>query len=308
MVCNPITWLMHYRARCTSAAPTYFAPYHHRPTNTSYIDGAFQRNNPVQSLDDERRAIWGDDALADIVLSLGTGIKTDIEGKTNTKDTRRNFVTEVMPSSLRGKVAIGIDVLNNVLNCRRQWDEFLRSASPEMSNVSHRLNIGLVNAPPHLDDVNSIKDLRGTSEDYLRPASEKHNYLDRTPYLDPNYPSAHQHVLVIAQRLVAALFYFEEGSSHSDGSFFGVLHCRLSSSAQHSFKQLISAEPQFRICHHDRARGRPTVPLTPKFDLETFSSPLLFKVVAERPVIQMKMPNWSEWEPISGFAAVQWGA
>ena len=298
--------LICYRARCTSAAPTYFAPYHHRPTNISYIDGAFQRNNPVQSLDEERRAIWGDNVPPDIILSLGTGIETNIEGKTKTKDMRRKVVKNFVPNSLQGKVAVGVEVLQNILDCKRQWDEFLRSTSQEISNVSHRLNIGLDECPPHLDDVKSIHKLRSDAEEYLRPENDKFT-LFRAPYLDQTYRSAHEHVMTIAQRLVAALFYFEQKSSNVDGSVAGVLHCRLSSSAAHPFKQLLQAEPQFRICHHDRARGRPTIPLTTQFNNETFSSPLLFKVVAERPAIQMKMPEWFAWEPISGYSVVQWG-
>ncbi|KAL9611586.1 MAG: hypothetical protein Q9167_003775 [Letrouitia subvulpina] len=264
------------------------------------------RNNPVQSLDEERRAIWGDEVPPDIVLSLGTGIETNIEGETKTKDMRRKVVKNFVPNSLQGKVAVGVEVLQNILDCKRQWDEFLRSTSKEISNVSHRLNIGLNECPPHFDNVKSIHDLKKEAEDYLRPEYEKFN-LYRALYLDPNYQSAHEHVMTIAKRLIAALFYFEQGSSNEDGSVFGVLHCRLSSSATHSFKQLLNAEPRFRICHHDQAKGRPTVLLAPKFDIETFSSPLQFKVVAERPVIQMKMPKWSLWEPISGYSAYQWG-
>jgi hypothetical protein len=63
-----------HRARATSAAPRYFKPFHHKATEAVFVDGATNYNNPVKIAETERRLLWPDHPLPDIVLSLGTGI------------------------------------------------------------------------------------------------------------------------------------------------------------------------------------------------------------------------------------------
>ena len=192
-------------------------------------------------------------------------------------------------------------MVQSTLDCNQQWYDFLASTNNEMSNICHRLNVRLEDRPPHLDDVDAIPRLSAIAENYLKPDSDKAGYRHR--YLDKKYDSADQHVKVVARRLTAALFYFERFPMNIDGTTVGALHCRLSVNAAESFKQLLRAEPQFRLSYYDPAKGRPTVPLPTAFDLDTFSSLVSFKIIAERLTIQMKLPKWPVWEPISGFSS-----
>ena len=109
-------------ARCTSAAPTYFPPYYHKLKRQMYIDGAMHRNNPIQILEEERRAIWKDEAPPDILLSIGTGIQIGTDGTARSAGLRR-----YLPRGIRGMVAVGLDVVQSTLDCNRQWDEFVTS-------------------------------------------------------------------------------------------------------------------------------------------------------------------------------------
>jgi predicted acylesterase/phospholipase RssA len=61
-------------AAATSAAPSYFKPFVHKPTNRTYLDGALYNNNPVRVVQRERRLLWPDVATKhpDIFLSIGT--------------------------------------------------------------------------------------------------------------------------------------------------------------------------------------------------------------------------------------------
>ena len=289
-----------FSARSTSAAPTYFEPYHHRATNRTYIDGALRRNNPCQTLIEEVKAIWDPEDPIDIILSLGTGLETDTEGKTQTKDKRRRFFKKIIPNSLQEKVAVGIHMIQSTLDCNQQWEDFVSQRSPETKNVCHRLNIGLQARPPNLDDVDAIQGLKSDAENYL--ARDGENSWERGRYMDSNYPSAQAHLHAIARRLLAGLFCFEQNFRQDDGIVHGHLFCRLSPDSADSLKQLVNAGLSFRVQHHDKARGRPSAKIDVTFNPETLQSPISYKIVAENPVIQMSMPKWSSWESISGFA------
>ena len=62
-------------AAATSAAPSYFKPFIHEPTEKTYLDGALYHNNPVRLARSEAELLWPDvaDAHPDILLSIGTG-------------------------------------------------------------------------------------------------------------------------------------------------------------------------------------------------------------------------------------------
>jgi len=61
-------------AAATSAAPSFFKPFVHAPTNRTYLDGALYHNNPVKLVHRERKLLWPDvaDKHPDILLSVGT--------------------------------------------------------------------------------------------------------------------------------------------------------------------------------------------------------------------------------------------
>lgn len=62
-------------AAATSAAPSFFKPFIHEPTEKTYLDGALYHNNPVRLVRSEAELLWPDvaDAHPDILLSIGTG-------------------------------------------------------------------------------------------------------------------------------------------------------------------------------------------------------------------------------------------
>jgi hypothetical protein len=130
-----------YRARSTSAAPTYFEPYFHDGKGQSYIDGALLRNNPVQLIEDERHMIWKDRSPPDIILSVGTGIQADTGGETKSVSKRAKIAKRLIPKGLRGKIAVGLDMIQSTLDCDRQWSEFLSSTKrdPNISSICHRI-------------------------------------------------------------------------------------------------------------------------------------------------------------------------
>ena len=287
---------MSRRARSTSAAPTYFEPYYHERRRRHYIDGGLKRNNPVQVLQEERRAIWSDKIQPDIILSIGTGIQTDMDGATKSLGKGLKLAKKLIPKGLKGKIAVGLDMVQSTTDCERQWKEFTFSNRSDISlfRVCHRLNIGLAGRPPDLDDVGSIADLRHKAEEYLDPTSKR--------YLNQSYKSAHAHVKVVAQRLIAALFYFEP-LALSDGIRTGILHCRLSSSMQNQFKRLLNANPSFRACHRIERGSWSFCDLRPKFDVENFSSTISFEEGTKEQRIEMQLPHWPSGEPISGYGS-----
>jgi hypothetical protein len=64
-----------YRARATSAAPTFFKPFIHSRTKEEYIDGALFHNNPIRVAVNESKLLWPETEgyHPDILLSIGTG-------------------------------------------------------------------------------------------------------------------------------------------------------------------------------------------------------------------------------------------
>ena len=279
-------------ARSTSAAPTYFPPHYHRAKRQSYVDGALQRNNPIQILEEERRAIWKDESPPDIMLSIGTGIQIESDG---TASKRHKTARRLLPMGIRGRIAVGLDVIQNTLDCNRQWNEFVISTKWNQSNhrICHRLDIGLEERPRKIDDVAAIVALKAQARRYLRQRSG--------PYLDRHYKCAQRHISVVARRLIAALFYFETSANNKDDRCVGIIHCRLSSAMRANFRHLLSESPAFRVRQRDET-GLVNSPLKPQFDELTFSGQVSFQVKSNRRVIEMILPRWSSWERISGFS------
>lgn len=170
-----------------------------------------------------------------------------------------------------------------------RWDR-------EVSSVCHRLDIGLVDRPPNLDDVAAIPGLKTLARNYLRP--------EETRYLDCRYASAHDHVTAVARRLTAALFYFEEDkTSTTKERCTGYLRCRLSAAMMSQFEHLVKASPAFRL----HVSGSPvSEPIKPVFDLKAFSAEISFnRPPSDKWVIEIHMYRWPSWERISGLSLVE---
>lgn len=287
-------------ARSTAAAPTYFPPYYHKAKRQPYIDGALHRNNPIQILEEERRAIWKDEAPPDILLSIGTGIQVDANGIAKSASKGQKTGMRLLPKGLRGRIAVGLDVVQSTLDCNRQWDEYVTSMKWDRTThrVCHRLNIGLEERPPNLEDISAIATLKETARMYLKQ--------DQKPYLDHRYRSAHRHVLAVAQRLTAALFYFEPTAADEEGKCVGILHCRLGSAMRDNFRHFLNEAPTFRVCQKIPGNKWWYDELKPRFDELTFSGRIAFRVRSERRVIEITLPKWTgSWERISGFSELR---
>ena len=288
-------------ARSTSAAPTYFPPYYHKPKRQLYIDGALHRNNPIQILEEERRAIWKDKAPPDILLSIGTGMHVDNKGCAIATGKTTLVLTKLLPKGIKGRIAVGIDVIQSTLDCNRQWDEFVSSMKydKDTHRVCHRLNVGLSSRPPNLDDIDAFERLKTRAEYYLREESFS--------YHTKGYPSPRRHVQAVARRLIAALFYFEP-TDISDGGerCLGTIHCRLGSGMRNNFRHLLSEGPMFRVRQRVRRNNWCSSELRPRFDILTFSAQVEFLNRSERRVIEMTLPKWGgSWERISGFSGLR---
>jgi hypothetical protein len=241
---------------------------------------------------------------ADIVLSVSTGVQIGAQGGTKmAKKSATEQMIKVLPRGIREKLATGYDMVQSTLSCEKKWEDFCKSIRDDDSrrNVSHRLNLGLQERPPKLDEVRKRDALQHRAEDYFRPEST-------TPYLDPTYKTGREHLQVVARRLIASLFYFEElerpqllGLEQKTVKKTGFLRCRLSSHMKQQFHSLLGSMPQFRISEGDVSRGLPT----PKFDDNAFSSQIDFVVSGDSYTIEIYFPteNWrGVWEPISGYS------
>lgn len=215
---------------------------------------------------------------------------------------------KIVPKGIMRKVATGYDMVVSTLDCEGHWKKFLRSKAgdPRYTSVCHRLNVGLDGKPPNLDDVDAIPRLESQARNYLRKTSPG--------YFDRDYATAHDHIKVVARRLIASLFYFQDndqGRSHTispahsptprQTTVSGLLRCRLSPNMDAQFSQLIHSGPKFRVRHGDVVHS-----LQPQFDLRTFAAKIEFDAVTSggtrRRSIEVRFPRKSEsWEQISDF-------
>ena len=224
------------RARATSAAPTYYKPFPHEPSKQTYIDGGIWHNNPVNIADSERKLIWPDTAHLppDILLSIGSGCCQTVSSpssKRPSKPSRKHGIK----SNLKAFYRIAVDHIESSLDSERIWREYLERLSPsqEQRRRYRRLNVELDEAPPKLDDVDSIDEL----QDITR------RQWSRDPRISD-----------VAQDLIASCFYFEkakvvfeEDESYTCTGMFrvtrslfesltcseGYIHCRFVSGTQY---------------------------------------------------------------------------
>jgi len=188
----------------------------------------------------------------------------------------------------------------STLDCEKEWQDFLGSMRHDARflTVCHRLNVGLYDKPPKLDDINALVPLQQEASNFLSPG----NHLG---YHSQQYASAYIHVRVIASRLIASLFYFEElvdglenEQNRKPRRITGYLRCRLSPSMKAQFRSILKEKPEFRIFEH----GSDSRELRqPDWDQSTFSSVVEFLVNGDGWRIEVRFPSRRAWEAISGF-------
>ena len=175
-----------HRARATSAAPSYFKTYRSERSRRGYLDGAVYHNNPVRVADLERRLIWPDTELSppDILLSIGTGCKSTTRQEAAHFLHRCHREQELLPTisssaevgtqhNLLGKIRKQTHLskvykryknrVENILDTEMTWLKFMSDAARGDEDAKKRycrINPEMKEAPPKLDDVKMLPDLR----------------------------------------------------------------------------------------------------------------------------------------------------
>lgn len=178
-------------ARATSAAPTYYKHFSHEPSGQVFIDGGIWHNNPVVIADSERKLLWPDVAHLppDILLSIGSGFCGKLKGPRRPLRTARKTG---IGSHVKAFYRIAVDHIESSLDSEKAWKQYLALVSQDEDEHCRyrRLNVELPEAPPKLDEVDSMED--------LQLKTSHRGTLDE------------EKITSIAQQLVASSFFFEK--------------------------------------------------------------------------------------------------
>lgn len=153
--CNPLAdrLLIKSSARCTSAAPMYFEPFH--LTDMVCIDGGVSQNNPLESAYLEVKKIWGEHVVFDSLLSIGTGhAKRPVKhpDSDSISDDWLKAATENFMASMDGEAA---------------WSKFCGGLNKDMKGKANRLNIRFKDPiEPALDDTTAVSSMALEAEDF----------------------------------------------------------------------------------------------------------------------------------------------
>lgn len=308
-LCVLILIVHQYSARATSAAPTFFKPYKHDPTQMTYVDGAIVRNNPVRLACEEANRIWKSGARPDIVVSLGTGIQVDSEGQiVDIRDKSLEKIIKLLPQKYSKVAKIALDMVQATIDCNREWVDFKSSVRGQRDRNCHRVDIGLKDAkPPSIDDVGKTDEMWTRSRQYLREA--RSYYIPPDRYMQREYRTGIDHLRVIARRLLAALFYLSNvlESDMPKGPFKTNLCCRLLPQSDGALT-IMAQRPTFRLKEVD-ANGEetfhPVRTLLPGIlDEQTLLGPIELDISEgeyKRTVEVLFPRRYRDWEPIGGF-------
>lgn len=192
-----------FRARATSAAPSYFKAFRSKRNNRGYLDGALYYNNPIWVADLERRLIWPDTELSppDILLSIGTSCNEVIRQKgeeclhfSRSSRPRAPKKTSEKTTKMTNMISILKNRVENILDTEMTWLKFLSDAARQNKDAENRykrINPDLWKDPPKLDDINMLPDLRREVRSIMRQGGLKRQIRE------------------IARQLVATSFYIE---------------------------------------------------------------------------------------------------
>lgn len=122
-----LEWCLNYqyRARATSAAPTWFEQCLHTSSQRTYLDGGLHNNNPVNITISEQCLIWGAECPIGINVSLGCGAPEIDLVDDATDDPKGYFqnLKEKLPG--RGSWLMGryiVDLVKVTLDTQKTWD------------------------------------------------------------------------------------------------------------------------------------------------------------------------------------------
>ncbi|RPA84531.1 hypothetical protein BJ508DRAFT_323445 [Ascobolus immersus RN42] len=201
-------------ARATSAAPTYFTPFHHKPSGQILQDGALRYNNPVEvAFAEGQKLLPGpcSNSLPDLLLSIGTGHA--IESREQAIALSRSKKLSRVAEGAKDMIKLAKNAVEDNLDTSKAWNAFI-SKHPSDTHRFVRLNMELGEKRPDLDDLSAIP--------YLQNTASTQFAIDRQ-------------IKRVADRLIASLFYFHletVEASQGDQSYShicrGSIRCRLS--------------------------------------------------------------------------------
>ncbi|KAJ8113331.1 hypothetical protein OPT61_g4511 [Boeremia exigua] len=198
-------------AAATSAAPSIFKPFIHKPTERTYLDGALYHNNPVRLVRSEAQLLWPDmaDEHPDILLSIGTGQDRHVmnpyplrEYETSQRSHRRQASDATSSTKRSGFTFVGFKQIlsamhsrfDNILHAENAWLDFCDIATTD-ENGSRYVRINPeIGSPPSLDDVSQLKAVQAAARNSLE-TTESRAQIRRVSHM-----------------LVASSFYYERTS------------------------------------------------------------------------------------------------
>lgn len=206
-------------------------------------DGGLKANNPVQTMVNESKEIWGRDRDVpfDLILSVGSGqAKLPPEEPNNVRELIR---LRLFPSWLITLFSTFI----NTMNGEDAWKRFCRDNTDRgIRDRSSRLNVKLDgNREPALDDIDAIPGMERVAENYHFP------YKASTSSFSPIYGTPEGNMLQsLADRLRASLYFFQvskiSGDYHSGFNVEGWICCRLLPTEK-GFEKLLSQTVGFLL-------------------------------------------------------------
>jgi hypothetical protein len=210
------------RARCTSAAPSYFKkfirPGHQANKPEEFEDGAIYFNNPAGIALEEAKSLSIHPGPVDILLSIGTGF--DMRNKEDTRDVKFCTEQQAHVTDLELTLARLWDAILGSLDSEREWRDILSRTLGEYSTTEDRCRYRRLNLPvngplPDLADVQMLPTIRNNILEYISKSEEFSREANG-----------------ICNKLRASLFHFDSQiwETSLDGTGFkcsGYILCRL---------------------------------------------------------------------------------
>ncbi len=143
-------------ARATSAAPTIFERIKIGPTGSAidYVDPGLGYNNPIKQVLAEARRVFGDDARAACLLSIGTGQAAPARFE------KPGVLQRVLPTELIG-------VLKRIATDSEKTAAEMRQNYRKLPGIYHRLNVERGLGALCLDEWKRLGEVQLQTEKYM---------------------------------------------------------------------------------------------------------------------------------------------
>lgn len=261
-------------------------------------------NNPVQLAFDEGRYIWPkpSEHICDIVVSIGTGRSTDIDGMPENDPKLSSFLEGLQHLRLTRKIVMLRSILQSTSNCENTWRAFLGTLGDNEQLLSrcHRISLpfGVGQTVCCQDDWKKIKDTKSEALHLLSHASK-----NVRPFLQAQLS---EQLNVIARQLIASLFFLtvqrlEDNPTNHTRTWYGLIRCRLGRLYEKQFQSILCKQPAFRILDMDGPKNELTY--DPGAWDTTFSVPTIFCCPGEsvEVLVEISLDGRKNWDAISGF-------